>query len=840
MNRFSYIILTMVLPIICSSQVMITGSITDSDGFAMPYVNIYLEGTNEGTSSNLDGKFEFQVKPHTTNRIVFQFVGYEKHTEEVRVKNESVVIDVVLQLENVTLPNVTVTDDDRDPAYAIIEAAQDMRKYYLKKMDSYSGQVYIKGTLRMDEIPEESPFSIVINDSEMDSSLLGLLYVTESVANFHLEEPDNFKEEMLASKIAGWSQGFSWNRADDVIFNFYENDLNVGSVSEREFVSPIAGDAKLFYRYELEGMIFDDDRRINKIKVIPKQNHYPCFHGYIYIAHDTWHIEGTDLFLTKDANIEWVDTISFEQSYIHTIDDIYMPLSVKISYQFEVLGFGGSANYNSTFSNYEMEKEFPRKFFSNEVFTIEDNANTKDSSYWDLSRPILLTNEEEDTYQEGDSLEELWRSPEYLDSLDREVNDFTVWDVLLWGHTYQRTMDSIHFYVNPLLTAAQFNTVEGLNLTFSPTLTKRYNGHSRWTLYSDLRYGFSSQNFYGQGGLNWRLNAKNYATIHARGGKYVYQYNEAEPITPTINTSYSLYFKENWMKLYEKTFAALSYRQELFNGLRASVEVMWAQRRYLVNTTDYSWSKKKNEKLYTLNTPDPYPGTPRDAFTIEFNLRYRFKQKYETYPDRKRIVGSKYPTLYAGYKIAMPFDDGFADYSLVTAGIGDDISFGLVGVSKFDVTFGKFLNRSSMGIYDFAHFNGNRTVIIRNPTAHGFDDDARIRLSSFHTLDYYSHSTNDMFFEAHFEHHFNGWIFNKLPLLRKTRWQIVSGVNFLMSKGMVITQSDDVTQDEWLDYTELYIGIENIFKFFRVDLATSYETGRKIRPEVRFGLDLSF
>ena len=128
-----------------------------------------------------------------------------------------------------------------------------------------------------------------------------------------------------------------------------------------------------------------------------------------------------------------------------------------------------------------------------------------------------------------------------------------------------------------------------------------------------------------------------------------------------------------------------------------------------------------------------------------------------------------------------------------------------------------------MGIYDFTHFNGNQTHFIQNPTAHGFADDTRIRLSHFHTLDYYTHSTNDMFLEAHYEHHFNGWIFNKLPLLRKTRWQVVGGVNFLLSKGMVVDNNEAITQPEWMDYTELFVGIENIFKFFRVDRATSYE-----------------
>lgn len=819
-------------------QVSISGTVTDPSGESMPYVNIYLEGTTKGTSSNLDGKFEFEVQPNASYSVVFQFVGYQKHFKTIAVQQNNVNVDIVMLPEDITLPSVIVTDDERDPAYAIIEAAQDMRKYYLKKMAAYSAQVYIKGTMRMDEMPEDLPFGVILNDTELDSSLLGLLFITESVANFYYKAPDNFKEEMLASKVAGWSQGFSWNRANDVIFNFYENDIKLGSVSEREFVSPIARDAKLFYRYQLVGTIVTDGRQIKKIKVIPKQDYYPCFHGYIYIAEDTWHIEGIDLLVTKDANIEWVDTIRFEQSYIHVKDDVFMPLSVKISYQFEVFGFAGSADYNSTFSHYEMEKEFPKGFFSNEVFTIENNANKKDSAYWDINRPVLLTNEEDDTYNEGDSLEALMTSPEYLDSLDKAINKFGLIDLLLTGYTYQKSLDSVNFYVNPLLTAIQFNTVEGWNLTFSPMLTKRYKGYSRWTLYGDARYGFSSNTLYGSGGLHWRLNARNYATLDVKGGKYVFQYNEAGPISPGINTAYSLYFMNNYMKLFQKTFANIQFGQELINGLYGKVNVEWASRDVLGNTTDFNWSKR--DKEYTTNWSYPYPGQPTEAFTFEISLRYRIKQLYETYPNRKRIVGTKYPTLYAGYKKAFVIDDNYAEYDLVTLGMGEDLTFGLLGTSKFDITVGKFINRGAMAIYDYVHFNGNRTHIIQTPTAHGFGDDTRIRLSFFHTLDYYTHSTNDMFLEAHYEHHFNGWIFNKLPLLRKLRWQVVAGTNFLLSKGMVLPGDDSVIQDEWLDYTELYVGIEHIFKFFRVDVATPYQSGEKIRPEVRFGLDLNF
>jgi len=74
------------------------------------------------------------------------------------------------------------------------------------------------------------------------------------------------------------------------------------------------------------------------------------------------------------------------------------------------------------------------------------------------------------------------------------------------------------------------------------------------------------------------------------------------------------------------------------------------------------------------------------------------------------------------------------------------------------------------------------------------------------------------------EHHFNGWIFNKLPLFRKLKFQVLAGTASLYSadNGM---------------FAELFVGVENIFNIFRVDIVTNYQNG-KINPLIRVGFDL--
>lgn len=95
-------------------------------------------------------------------------------------------------------------------------------------------------------------------------------------------------------------------------------------------------------------------------------------------------------------------------------------------------------------------------------------------------------------------------------------------------------------------------------------------------------------------------------------------------------------------------------------------------------------------------------------------------------------------------------------------------------------------------------------------------------MGNFQLLDYYFYSTTDYYLNAHYEHHFNGFIFNKFPLLRKLKLQAVAGINYLYT-------------EESRNYWELGFGIEHIFKVARVDIFTSFQDGSHLDTGFRLG-----
>jgi 3D (Asp-Asp-Asp) domain-containing protein len=107
------------------------------------------------------------------------------------------------------------------------------------------------------------------------------------------------------------------------------------------------------------------------------------------------------------------------------------------------------------------------------------------------------------------------------------------------------------------------------------------------------------------------------------------------------------------------------------------------------------------------------------------------------------------------------------------------------------------------------------------PASEFYAPSARTQISEFHALDYYSYSTNTKFLEYHASHNFRGFFIGKIPLLRKTKFYEVAGINGLVTENG--------------SYNEVYVGLDKIFKVLRFDVGTAIN-GNKVDLFYRFGI----
>lgn len=810
-----------------SNFAQVKGVVTDGKGNALPFVTIFSENTYNGTTSNDNGKYELNIKTTGKKTIVFQYLGFKTQKITILVEKLPYTLNVKLFEESYTLNEVIINPKD-NPANAIIKSAIASKKENSDKTAKFKADFYSRGIFKVKDLPKKiMGMKVDISQqlaSNLDSTGSGIIYLSETVSKITFEKPNNLKEKIIASKISGNNNGFSYNTAESATYDFYNNtlDFNVN------LISPIANNAFNYYKYKLEGTFFDENnQQICKIKVIPKRDKEPVFEGYIYIVDDSWAVYAIDLDIKGyRMKNEFVDVMTLKQNYnYNSKNKIWAKNSQSLAFNAGIFGIKFNGKFNYVFSNYEFPDSFEKKTFGNEILSFEDNANKKDSIYWNKNRPIPLTNEESTDYNKKDSIYIFRNSRTYLDSIDKKNNKFKIFDIIS-GYNYKNTSKKTSFNYNGLLSLGSFsfNTVQGHNLSSGLSFRKRNDENGKnTTINTEVNYGFSDTRLRISGYYNHRFNNQNYAYVNLSGGTKVKQFNDSEPISPLINTISTQFFKNNFIKLYNLEFAQLNYGKDVANGLNLNGKIAYEQRKPLSNTTNFSVIK--SDDSYTSNNPLAPNDFINPVFAVHqlvkigLNARINIGNKYFSRPDgRFNIRNQKYPTLYFAYEKAVAASDKKYEFDHVNARLYYDINVGNKGDFAMNLKVGKFFNADNIAFTDFKHFNGNQTHI----------GGTNRYLNVFNLLPYYSNSTNDSYFEAHLEHNDKGFIMNKIPLLNKLKSTLIIGFHQL-------------AVPDRKPYTEASIGLDNLgfgkFKLFRLDYVRSYQNGNQ-RDGIVFGLKI--
>ncbi len=810
MMKFNFLVCLMLVSTFSIAQ--IKGNIKDTQNKTIPYVSIYIANTHLGTTSNTEGEFELNIRDLKGDfTIIFQSLGYKTQKVTVLQKELPKTINIILEEESFNLNEVVISSKD-NPANDIIRKAIKNKDKNTKKTSKFSADFYSKGILKLKNMPKKFLGEEIGDfDGSLDSTRSGIIYLSETFSKIKFEKPKKLTENIIASKISGNDNGFSYNTAQGTSFDFYDNTVRVNL----PMISPISSEAFQYYKYALEGTFYSiDNQLINKIKVTPKRDPEPVFEGYIYIVEDTWSIYAVDL-TTKGyrANNEFLDFFRITQNFSYnTTDDIWSRNQQTISFEAGAFGIKFTGNFNHVFTNYEFVDSFDKKTFGRKLLSIDKESNKKDSIFWDSNRPIPLTDEEEKDYLKKDSIQKVRKSPAYLDSIDRKINRFKLRKILT-GYTYQNSLKKERFTYDGLVKLLLFNTVQGWNMNTNFRYFKYTNEEE--TTYKQfglrMQYGFADETWRPLFYYNQKFNNTNKANLSASIGNTVQQFNNNEPISPLVNSFFSLLLKNNFMKIYEKNFVSAGYYQELFNGLYISTSAEYAHRKPLFNQTDFSWTNR--DKAYTSNNPLDLNNNNSAAFDshqillLNANLSIRFGQRYLDRPDGKfNIRNNNFPTLNLFYRKGFLSSQEQYNFDYLAASTFYDKTLSNKGTLGIALKAGTFFNNPDISFIDFRHFRDNQTRI----------STGKPNYDTFNLAPFYEFSTASNFLELHSEHNFNGYVMNKIPLLRALKSQLVVGYHLL-------------TTADIRSYQEYTIGLDRLgfgkFKFFRVDYIRSYLNG---------------
>ena len=807
----------------------IFGIVFNDKGELLPYASVTIKGTTNGSSANSKGKFFINVQPGTYT-IICQHIGFAAQEKLVKVAQLDEEITFILTQQKLEMKEVVVKVGGVDPAYQIMREAIKKRPIYNNEVKAFTCDLYSKDVIKLKKLPSKMfGQKIEKNDKKemgLDTTGAGILYLSEAISSVASVLPNKFKMNVKSSRVSG-SNSFGF--AFPTFISLYNNNVIIFSqrLNPRGFVSPVADNALNFYKYKFLGSYWENGKEINAIKVTPKRLYEPLFSGIINITEGDWRIHSLDLVLTKKSALELLDTLKIVQFHVPASKDEWRVKNQLLTFNFNFFGIHAVGNFVNVYSAYVINPIIPKNYFDNVVIKYDTAVNKKTKAYWDSIRPVPLEKEEIKDYQVKDSVYESRKDSMFskanIDSLKKRQGKIKPLQVFWKGidRTHFGKTSRYNWGINSLIKNLEYNTAEGITINVGG-FYKKYLQKSKMNISVEpnIRYGTSNEHI--NAWLNVQLKTRDNdidkkikrQTWFFSGGQKVLQFNAESPITPLINSISTLLYGQNYLKNYEALFAKIGFNKKYESGFQFTINALYEDRKPLNNTTNFTVFKKDSSNL-TVNYPYEQltaQFTPHKAVIVSIDISYKPGQRYIQLPYSKIPIGSKYPTFSFNYTKGINNILGSnVQFDKWCFAIHDDVNFKLAGLLKYKIGIGGFLNNKQVFIQDYQHFNGNLTIA------------ASEYLNSFQMASYYANSTTASFYAlAHVEHHFNGLVTNKIPLFRKLNWHLVAGSNTFYV-------------NEKNNHIEIFAGLENIFKIFRVDFVAAYINGRTPITGIRIG-----
>jgi hypothetical protein len=711
-----------------------------------------------------------------------------------------------------------------DFADSLYQKLVDFRKFRAGKYRKLSTESFRFSQTYIDKVPREIPYvSGRFFPGQADT---GVIYLSQVASEFYTVGANLSTERVMKRSEAGIISKLGWRESADFLINPYERFLFFSEISKRGYLSPFDEDYESNYVVHFDGVSRKSGRSLYVYSIKPKRNYSPFFTGEVWVDSASTGLVFIDLKISSDQQIEIVDTLSIQQFYNLDNDPYKRPLATFFTFHFDILGSAGEYQTVQVYQNFRfLDDKLPYTPIALEDFT--GALPTKE-----FTKPFILNHRQQMVLQDDELYRERWERGDIADSLLQYYTDRPFQALFIKGMNLPFYQNKHYVRIYPLWYGTGYNTVEGFYTRLVQESNFDFDDQSlRNTL--EFRLGFSDNRLKFRNLIEWKYDYFTPSKATLDFGNYVFQFNEANPILPVINSVYSIFLGRNYIRLYNKAYGKLGWEREFINGLTYNVSLEYARRNALanidnpINFSGASWSpfaRVEFDRNNDVGTRDPRIITRdagfigHNAMTIDMDITYQLFQRYKMINGRKINLPSNYPKFYAQYKKGLPVLGAITDFDFLAVGMGSTSRLGNAGTTRFDVSGGGFINRNNVQFVDFKHFNGLQTIFLQR-VQDRFSD-----IKQFRTMRYYNNSTDRYFVEAHFEHNFGGYLLSKLPLINRTKIHLVAGFNYLSS------EFDN-------HFLELFFGFDNIYKVGKVEFAGGWDDFRVFRLTMRLGVN---
>ena len=785
-------------------QTKVGGKVVDEFGDPVAFANVIFKNSKEGVITDENGNFYFESKENYSTLVV-SYVGFEK--KEIALKpglNSGLKIELKSGTE---LKEVVIytgkTSKKNNPAIDILRKIWERRrKNGLKMFKQYEYDKYEKVEFDLNTIDSAFMNSKVFKGMEFvfdqidTSSISGKTYlpifINETLSEVYGDNlKKKYKEITKANKNSGLGNGDGVNTfikdlyAD---FDIYDNYLKF---FDKDFVSPLSRTGINVYNYVLNDSMFIDNKWCYNIVYYPRRKNELTFKGDFWVNDTTFAIKKINLEASKSANINWVKEIYIEQEYEVMNDSVfllkrdYMMSDFSFSKKEESKGVYGKRTTLARNHKFDIKKE--DKFYKEEVNFYDNSVFNKPDEYWEENRFEALNKNEAGIYKMLDTLKEV----------PRFKRIYNLASILGSGYI---EIPKLKMDFGPIFSTFGYNDVEGQRLRVGGRTY--FGSNDTWRIQGYTAYGFKDNKFkYGISG-KWMVDKKNRIILSAGNRRDVEQIGvsltTSNDVLGRSFASSSFFSSGTNNKLTSVNLSTLGFEIEPVKNLTFQTNLSYR--------TLKSASNQFSLDYYTDNTQTT---TNSEIKQSEINLVAEYTPGRRTvgYGVERLEVDNNYARIFLSYSQGLKgvLNSDF-DYQKLQFYYRQPVLVGGFGRLFTTLELGKTFGQVPLGLMGV--IPGNQSYFIIDNT--------------YNLLNYYDFVA-DQYASLHFEHHFNGRLFSRVPLLRKLNWREIIGIKgvcgtvsdenrFINASGLVYRAPEDI-------YWEYHAGIGNIFKVLRIDFA---------------------
>ena len=756
----------------------LSGKIVNNRQEPLAFASVQVKDYNRGSITREDGSYQLELD-EGNYELVISMMGYRAQIIPVIIKKAAYHLDVILEAEDIaTLSSVTIKGKLTDKAEEYIRRVIRQKEKTMAAAGAYSCNVYIKAT-QEDSMASRKPKKQVadsLRKIKQGNEELNRMSFAEIVLRLDKEPPRHIKEERLGITKKGNAENLFFLSTTEGDFSFYNNIVNIPSISQTPFLSPLSYSGLAAYRFKTVKTEIVNGRKIYTISVRPRKLSNATVEGELIIADSSWVLLHTK-FRLPEYHLAEYDFFEVEQQYEKVNDSAWMITRQQLTYKALTEKRKSSGQTVAVYKDFELNKQFDKKYFGTEISTASQNAYERDSTFWQTNRTEPLTAKEARFINYKDSIYRATHSKAYLDSTDRVINKITWQKILYKGQNFNDHEKRRTWNLPALFTLYQPFQFGGTRIQPYFTYAKTYASRKNINVFADISYGFRNKDINGSLRMTRMYNPFNrgfYSVSLEKNFEYIFNGDAWINMIKRSNT-------------YLHEAIGLGHSVELVNGLFLFSNIDMAFRR---SVSDY----KTNDRIDSLfdnlldnNQAVAFPSY--NAFYGKLRLEYTPRQRYIREPKEKIILGSSWPTFYLNWKKGIPgLLKSKINFDYLEFGIQQSVKLGIAGTSSYTVRTGSFFNQKDLRLVDYKYQRQGDPVLFLNPN------------EAFQSLDS-SFAVFKRFYEGHYIHEFNGAILNKIPFFKKIGLREVAGAGFL------------IAAERNLRYAEVFTGAERVFKY---------------------------